>query len=1703
MRRLVLALGFSLAACGDLQHENPYDPRSPAQTQARTSFSGTVSLEAVAGVTPPLAGIQVSVAGTSYGAATDDQGRFVISGVPAGSYTIQAVLDGYQTASLTGVTATLDTGGQTVPVPAIALRRVRAPLIGAVTLRLPNDALETTGGASVSLSGNVAGAALTSTTGTYVIPDVPAPIGSYTLTAAKLGYVSQTRTVTYAAGGFVAEPVQLQIDPGGFVGTVVARGAGDSFGVTVRARGTTLGGTPWEDTTTSAADGAFRLSGLPAGTYAVSYERADAVTAFAPGRVVAPGQYTDLGLAEVLPATGGLAGAVVAEGAASSAGTVVEIGGGPDTATAVTDDAGKWAVAALRVGTGYTATYRRAGYTTAVSATFPVARNETTAVGSTLLRVARTAGLTGVATVARPAGAAASAGIHVSLSGTDLNGGAVTGAADTLDGGAYTLQGLPQGTYALTFRKDAYDTRAQTGIALADGAVALVTSVTLPVATGTVAGQVLLTSGPAAGFVQGTDYSGVIVSLTGLEAGIQVPVTITDATGAFRLENVPVHTGHLPYGVTAQKTSYVTATNGSVTVSASSTSPVSPTPLTLPVAVQPVSATVAVNDTGAQTAPANASVTLSLAGTAFNSTAFATSAPNVGGAVSIQGVPPGTYQVSASSASRSCGGATSVTVTAAEPVVLPGTFVCTDAAAPGSVALGVPAGVGADPGFTSSTGVSVPVAVHAFDPSSNVSGYQYFAGGVPSWQGAPITAGPVSPIHFPPGTLAADGTTTLWVRAVDRVGNAGPASSVEIVRDTQPPANVGIHSARAVVNDTSTTALITGGADPSFRSYQACTAFVAPTAPCPSSCALVDVAPSIAVTFDAANRKACVFARAVDRAGNGSAVVSRLELTSDLIPPTGPTFAPLYDPATITVHADYVDFRITGAAKDGPGTGDDWKDIAWVEADTGSGFSAICPDAGCRTTGSFDPCSCTSTCTDPRLVCDAGRFAAIRLPLSAGVANRLAVRAVDVAGNVGSGASQQVLTSGVLQEVSTTPATEHGPRVRGRTLTIALSGSGRIVDLGTNLRWDPDDAATCVVSGLNSYELAIAPIDSSGVAYTTGSSVIVRRRAGTWCPGTEAPPIGTASAGYTINAVSVSHDPANPRSERVVWAENDHGNRRTRLWARDAGAGGRLEGAGAPDPVLIQSSAGLTTRIELGGDALVVRTSPTSLQYIDGTYQVLHRPPGGWGTGSHRPFPATPDATWIAAAVDSKGTTLAWVTGNVGWGSGETVRTFRATAPGADGTFGTGLPASRTFSSSSRYMDLSVEAGHAAATEWQGTPNALTHWAAGVDGRFGTGDDSFARLLPTAAGRALPSLGDGIGGGVVYFAQTAVNGWDILAADLSAFRWDTLSNGGTIYPKSNRAGTSFFQRADGVWARSWDGQETTRNVSAYFYAADGDLFVANTYDVLLHLADASGRFFTPSAPSLTLLAGRAGWGNGGNLTPAAGGGRVLVPTCEDPPAPCSEKSVTLLEPSPTFTTAVTALRVDRPADGAPAGTSVAGDGLGISARHLVYHCSSGTVYAGICVREPGPNGRYDAVTALGYDDVTFLLRSPVSGLPYSSTEGVTLDGDALAFFSLGQVVAVDAGPNGTFNDADDAEMVVGAASDAQSSMLAIAGDFVAWMTLGASGGPEPWVGDVRAGTTRRLASHYSSKYGITVDRSGRVIWEDDVFSTTALFVSAP
>ncbi|NOY78922.1 MAG: TonB-dependent receptor plug domain-containing protein, partial [Calditrichaeota bacterium] len=99
LQRALFSLVF-LSLIGFGSKGFPAPPGEKGDFQNSVKITGQV-LDAETG--DPLIGANVLVAGTSYGAATDLQGRYEIANLPVGTYTIRVVMMGYTTAQKSGV----------------------------------------------------------------------------------------------------------------------------------------------------------------------------------------------------------------------------------------------------------------------------------------------------------------------------------------------------------------------------------------------------------------------------------------------------------------------------------------------------------------------------------------------------------------------------------------------------------------------------------------------------------------------------------------------------------------------------------------------------------------------------------------------------------------------------------------------------------------------------------------------------------------------------------------------------------------------------------------------------------------------------------------------------------------------------------------------------------------------------------------------------------------------------------------------------------------------------------------------------------------------------------------------------------------------------------------------------------------------------------------------------------------------------------------------------------------------------------------------------------------------------------------------------------------------------------------------------------------------------------------------------------------
>jgi hypothetical protein len=877
--------------------------------------------------------------------------------------------------------------------------------------------------------------------------------------------------------------------------------------------------------------------------------------------------------------------------------------------------------------------------------------------------------------------------------------------------------------------------------------------------------------------------------------------------------------------------------------------------------------------------------------------------------------------------------------------------------------------------------------------------------------------------------------------------------------------------------------------DANFLRYEVATATQGPT----TSCALTTPSAFTQTTASTAlniveNMKTCVWGRAVDRAGRISpqAVLSVL---SDLAPPSSPTIAPLYDPSMVTIHAEYADFFVTAAATDGPaGGGTAWKDVAWVEVDTGSGYRPLCPQAACRASGVFDPCGACA-CSDARLVCDAGVFKAVRVALLDGTGNSVGIRAVDLAGNVGSGASQVVNTATSLYEVEVGVQSVMAPRGRGRLMGYRYDNSLRLRDLGPDGRPDAGDVA-CDVGDLVTVVPEVAVLSPKVVVHADAeftteweSRVMVRR------PGTDLDFCTVAnddtsfqlytlpsSSGREIRQVTGSLN-STFRSEYAAWVERGAGIDTVKVQAPNffgiLGTSFRflpltIYNPPAPVTLFTLPSGTNVSDLIMGGDCLLTKTTGPAFR--------VDCKAGGVGNATGvTTYPLPPAA--FAASLSADGALLGWAESHA---SGTRLHVRGA---GRDKLYGTvddtedtRVAPGTTPWSAEAALDLGhfvlSETGTSTGTYW------LQHWAAGPDGIFddaASADDTVALILPSSKPRESPSV---LAGGVVSWGITGdgVNLADVLASDLSTYRWETIEAHGFYGLTSNDAGTLFFSRGGTLTARSPNGaEEPALTVFTGVFAASGsNLVTAEGGAWTLRRRAGDGTWFTGAAEVIYAgaVSGLAAGDQWGLAHLFSGGSRYRVSD--------------LSQPTPTST-----LLPIIP------GTTPGNNGWGISAQVVAYQCMSAGW--GACFHQPGADNLYGTV-----DDVTGVLKTTGGAGAEYGAYGLAVSGDKIAFQDgPGNLVVVAAGADGTFNTADDEETQLGSAASGSAGNIDVGGQQVTWLHIGATGGIEVWSADLRTGTSRQVTDHYSMKEQLVAEPSGRIHWVDFVFSAPAVFLSAP
>ncbi len=1138
---------------------------------------------------------------------------------------------------------------------------------------------------------------------------------------------------------------------------------------------------------------------------------------------------------------------------------------------------------------------------------------------------------------------------------------------------------------------------------------------------------------------------------------------------------MPALTVAASYTVAAQRPYFATRTS---TVVPQSDVSVGGGDLSLPLSAGGLSGSVLLWDNvgGAGPNGSSAGAQIAVSGTAFNGVAWnpAPFTTPISGAWSFPALPPGTYAVALSSAGRTCAAYGSAVV-APGATADAGIRQCTDAIAPGPVGLGLPLATESGlSGWVSGTTVTVPIDVAATDataPAANLRAYETVVGAGPDWSAATrVDVAPIEPVQLDVGGLAVGATNTVWVRAVDWAGNTGPASSLQVVQDSTAPPEPTITSPRTVVPDTTATVTFTGSdADPTFLRYEACTSTVAAAAACPgaAACAFAPVAQSYPVLL-AANQRTCLWARAVDKAGRTSSVAATT-IMSDVSAPTAPVFRPSYDPAAVTVRAEWVDLFLATAPTDAA-WGGAWKGIGWIEVDGGGGFQALCTAAACHPNDAYNPCAADCGCTDARVRCDGTTFTGLRVPLATASHNWIAVRSVDLAGTASNGLSQEVATETTAGVIAATSSSEFLPSLAGNLVSYTRSGVGQVlVDLGANRRFDSTDT-TCTVAGGSNGVLG----SKSLLAYLASGELKLRRSA-----------TGAAFCGVDTTTSTGIYPPMyllGASGERVAYVGGSSG-----AWTvlvREPGANGVL---GDPDDATTSLGtfsgyvwdvqlAGSYVRAMVAGTAtggqMVERVLSSSASFASG-FTIFDLPYSSVSLAA-----LSPDGSKLAYTDTSLGKVVVRFPTAGRYGAGDVT----VTKPLPQGFVGTNT------------ASIAIEGNHLVVAD--AGIGALLHWDAGPDGKFGTADDLYGQLKPSKVRRRYAALSAGL---FVY-----EEGSDVFALDLTNVRWEDVPSGydtsGALVTAASGSvffgGSNPFGGGMPLVARCATGRDSGPGTTPNWFSAGGDYVVYDGGGLWLGTRDTtgaapSGCFFTGSSTAQlifssyfpmhsvvlgeTVLAANRPWGTPTTTVTA------IEPATAGQPLTAGQVAVTL------------ATGIDYPY------------GLGLTDRQAVYFCGSGSFGVGYqaCVKGKGAGNLFRGA---GAPAAVALLHPP--GAPGAGTvipvQYLKVSGRRVVLGALpGSLLLVDAGPDGDLATADDTEVAL-ASQLLDGSQFDIAGNWVAYVTAGSPGGDQIYLYNAVEQTQQQLTFHISTKKNVAVDPSGRVWWEDGVLGTTwSLWVRTP
>jgi hypothetical protein len=388
---------------------------------SKGAIKGSVRREgtttAISGATVSILDGLVEVASTT----TASNGKYTLSDLPPGTYTITASRTGY----ITHTGSVTVTAGQVTNHPIIYLTTAPGTITGSVMIS----------GTSTGISGATVTAGTASTTtaanGTYTLNDVAA--GTHTITVTKEGYSTHTGSVTVTAGQNTEHPtIYMTATPGSITGTVMITGTSTGIsGATVTVDSASA---------TTASNGTYTLSSVPPGTHTITVTRSGYETHT--GTVtVTSGQNTSHPTIYMTALPGSITGTVRISGTSTGiSGATVSIG----VASTTTAGDGTYTLSDVPAGT-YTITVTATNYQTHTGSVTVTAGQNTS--HPTIYLTLTPGSITGTVMIS---------GTSTAISGATVSIGVTS--TTTASNGTYTLSSVPPGTYTITVTKSGYQT---------------------------------------------------------------------------------------------------------------------------------------------------------------------------------------------------------------------------------------------------------------------------------------------------------------------------------------------------------------------------------------------------------------------------------------------------------------------------------------------------------------------------------------------------------------------------------------------------------------------------------------------------------------------------------------------------------------------------------------------------------------------------------------------------------------------------------------------------------------------------------------------------------------------------------------------------------------------------------------------------------------------------------------------------------------------------------------------------------------------------------------------------------------------------------------------------------------------------------------------------------------------------------------------